>query len=144
MKSTPAFEQRYELAEAFIKLPYEEMIETDAVVKQRGEGGAIHHGQACVAQGNHIIRPGFILEHAAFAERLTRGRCDKARNLAATRHYAQPGEAGDYTGPVIELIAASENDFVRAVRFSPLSRRARPRISGSLTTARDQAAMRLR
>src|SRR5207244_99356 len=61
--------------------------------------------------------PGLVLEHRALAEPRPGGQACEARRLAAAGYDAHPRQAGDNAGPVFELIAAHEDEFVGAIGF---------------------------
>src|SRR5882757_2858333 len=110
-------EQPDELAETLVELPYQETVEPHAVLEQPEERAAVHHRQTRIAQRHHVVAAGLLLQHRAFAEPCPGGEAGKTGGLAAARHDAHPGKSRDHAGPVIEMIAAHENEFVGAIGF---------------------------
>jgi hypothetical protein len=111
------FQQRDELAETFVELAHQETVESHAVFKQPEEGAAVHHRQTCVAQRHHVVAPGLVLEHGAFAEPCPGGETCKTGGLAATGHDAHSGETGHDAGPIFEIVATHEDEFIGAIGF---------------------------
>ena len=95
----------------------QETVERHAVLEQPDEGLAVHHGQSRVAQRHHVVARGFVLQHAPLAEPGAGGQSGKACGLAAARDDAHPRQPCDHAGPVFEMVAAHEDEFIGAIGF---------------------------